>query len=111
MESDLFQESSSRETTEDEVFKDAENPYGHRVIVFPSDSGDSRFVVVEGHHLPTRRILATFNWVLRNYGILFLIDRPASSFIEYGYARYYEFDDVFRVMFGRSGSTCTYAEV
>jgi hypothetical protein len=71
-----------------EAIEDGWNPYGFPVVSFASK--DSQFYMIEGHHPPIARIIATFNWVVRHGGIFFLTDRRPDSFLEWGYVKYFK---------------------
>ncbi len=103
---------------EDYVFEFAPNPYGHKIIAFPSDKGDSVIFMTPGHQPRTMRIMATFNWILRHYGVVFLIDRSPESLLEWSFAKYYKVEnpqdeiESFRIDLGEiNGTPVTFCEV
>jgi len=98
---------SETETDGSDLFTESfNNPYGYPVIHFKSNDVDSRIFMIQGHHPPIRRIIATFNWIVRNYAIYFLTNRAPDSFLEWGYAKYFanEEDDSIRIELTEGGA-------
>lgn len=96
----------------EELFKASYNKYGYPVVAFASNDGDSMIYMIQGHHPPIRRVIATFNYVVRTQGIYFLTDRQPDSFLEWSFAKYFsnDEDNSIRIELGSTGKPVTYFE-
>ena len=104
-----------QEVEQSEVFEGAAAPYGIPVISFTPNSFDSKIYLTPGHAPISRWLIATFSWLSRKEGFLFLVQRTPESLYEQGYARYYKVPgdkEVYRIdLTHPSGFEATWFEI